>query len=399
MPRRDRLRARAPRRVDAARAGRGADRRSSRAGPQIDREPLGVVLIIGPWNYPRPARARAARRRDRRRQRGGAQAVGARAARRRARSPRLVPEYLDPECVAVVEGGVAETDRAARRALGPHLLHGQRHRRPVVMAAAAEAPHARSRSSSAARARPSSTATPTSTSPRSASRGASSSTPARRASRPTTCSSTATVERPLARRAARRPCATFYGDDPRAEPRLRAHRQRPPLRPAGRAARRRAARPSSAARPTPPTATSRRPSLTGVDPDAPIMAEEIFGPLLPVLPVDDVDDGDRLRQRRATSRSRCTCSREDRRRRDRVVASTQRPAASCVNAHAAATSRSRASRSAASARAAWARTTAVPASTRSATARACSTARRASTRRWPTRRTAGWKQKLIRRLL
>ena len=74
----------------------------------IVRDPLGVVLIIAPWNYPvQLALAPLA----------AAIAAGNCAAlkpseltpRVSAELARLVPRYLDPRCVAVVEGGVPET--------------------------------------------------------------------------------------------------------------------------------------------------------------------------------------------------------------------------------------------------------------------------------------------------
>ena len=71
-------------------------------------EPLGVVLIIGPWNYPlqlvlAPLVAAIA---------AGNAAVlkpSELAPASSAILARLVREYLDPDCVAVVEGGVPET--------------------------------------------------------------------------------------------------------------------------------------------------------------------------------------------------------------------------------------------------------------------------------------------------
>ena len=72
-------------------------------------EPLGVALVIAPWNYPMqlllaPLVAALAA--------GNCvvrQAVGAGAGHARRCWRRLVPQYLDPTRVAVVEGGVAET--------------------------------------------------------------------------------------------------------------------------------------------------------------------------------------------------------------------------------------------------------------------------------------------------
>ena len=75
---------------------------------RLVREPLGVVLVIAPWNYPVHLLL--------------APVVGALAAgncvvakpsevtaNTSALLARLIPEYLDTDCVKVVEGGVAET--------------------------------------------------------------------------------------------------------------------------------------------------------------------------------------------------------------------------------------------------------------------------------------------------
>lgn len=78
------------------------------AKARIHRDPLGVVLIIGPWNYPiqlilAPLVAALA---------GGNTAVvkpSEVAPATSAALARLVPRYLDPEAVAVVEGAVPET--------------------------------------------------------------------------------------------------------------------------------------------------------------------------------------------------------------------------------------------------------------------------------------------------
>jgi aldehyde dehydrogenase (NAD+) len=74
----------------------------------IAREPLGVVLIIGPWNYPLQLVVGPL---------VGALAAGdcavlkpsELAPRTSAAVAEWVPRYLDPECVAVVEGGIPET--------------------------------------------------------------------------------------------------------------------------------------------------------------------------------------------------------------------------------------------------------------------------------------------------
>ena len=74
----------------------------------VVREPLGVVLVIAPWNYPvqlllAPLAAAIA----------AGNAVVCKpsevSSATSAALARLLPEYLDPDAVAVVEGGVAET--------------------------------------------------------------------------------------------------------------------------------------------------------------------------------------------------------------------------------------------------------------------------------------------------
>ena len=75
---------------------------------EVVREPLGVVLIIAPWNYPvqllvAPLAAALA---------AGNAVVGKPSEVAPATSAalaRLLPQYLDPDAVAVVEGGVPET--------------------------------------------------------------------------------------------------------------------------------------------------------------------------------------------------------------------------------------------------------------------------------------------------
>ena len=76
---------------------------------RVYREPLGVVLVIAPWNYPvhlalLPMMGAIA---------AGNCVVGKPSevsAHTSATLARLVPQYLDPDCVALVEGGVAETE-------------------------------------------------------------------------------------------------------------------------------------------------------------------------------------------------------------------------------------------------------------------------------------------------
>jgi aldehyde dehydrogenase (NAD+) len=78
------------------------------ARARIVREPLGVVLVIAPWNYPVQLLLSPL---------VGALAAGNCAvlkpseitAHTSALLARLVPRYLDPDCVTLVEGGVPET--------------------------------------------------------------------------------------------------------------------------------------------------------------------------------------------------------------------------------------------------------------------------------------------------
>ena len=100
-------------------------------------EPKGVVLIIAPWNYPLSmvlaplVGALAA---------GNAAIVKPSEISRHtsAALARILPQYMDPEAVAVVEGGVAETtDLLAQRF--DHILYtGNERVARIVMAAAAK---------------------------------------------------------------------------------------------------------------------------------------------------------------------------------------------------------------------------------------------------------------------
>ncbi|MBM4359171.1 MAG: aldehyde dehydrogenase family protein [Deltaproteobacteria bacterium] len=104
---------------------------------RIHREPLGVALIIGPWNYPfqlvmgplvgaiaagncvvlKPSEV--------------APAVSALVAK-------LVPKYLDTDCIAVVEGGVPETTALLEQRFDHIFYTGNGTVGRVVMAAAAK---------------------------------------------------------------------------------------------------------------------------------------------------------------------------------------------------------------------------------------------------------------------
>jgi aldehyde dehydrogenase (NAD+) len=104
---------------------------------RIHREPLGVVLIIGPWNYPF--------------QLLGGPLLGALAAGNcavvkpsevapatSALVAELLPKYLDPDAVLVVEGGVPETTALLEERFDHIFYTGNGTVARVVMAAAAK---------------------------------------------------------------------------------------------------------------------------------------------------------------------------------------------------------------------------------------------------------------------
>lgn len=111
----------------AARPGRG----------RVYREPLGVALVIAPWNYPvhlalLPMLGAIA---------AGNCVVGKPSevsAHTSATLARLVPQYLDPECVAIVEGGVAETEALLEQRFDHVFYTGNGHVGQLVMEAAAK---------------------------------------------------------------------------------------------------------------------------------------------------------------------------------------------------------------------------------------------------------------------
>ncbi len=100
-------------------------------------EPLGVVLIIGAWNYPMQLTLA-----------GLAAAVAAGncvvvkpselAPRTSALLARRIPEFLDADCVRVVEGGVAETTALLGLRFDHILYTGNARVGRIVMAAAAK---------------------------------------------------------------------------------------------------------------------------------------------------------------------------------------------------------------------------------------------------------------------
>ncbi|MEO9137826.1 MAG: aldehyde dehydrogenase family protein [Jatrophihabitans sp.] len=100
-------------------------------------EPLGVVLIIGPWNYPihlclAPLVAAVA---------AGNCAVIKPSEQTSACSSllaRLVPKYLDPEAFAVVEGAVAETTELLDQGFDHCFFTGSPEVGKIIMAGAAK---------------------------------------------------------------------------------------------------------------------------------------------------------------------------------------------------------------------------------------------------------------------
>jgi aldehyde dehydrogenase (NAD+) len=102
----------------------------------VVREPLGVALVIAPWNYPvqlllAPVACAVA----------AGNAVVAKpselAPRTSAELARLVPQYLDQRAVAVVEGGVAETTALLTERFDHILYTGNGRVGRIVMEAAA----------------------------------------------------------------------------------------------------------------------------------------------------------------------------------------------------------------------------------------------------------------------
>ena len=106
------------------------------AKARVVREPLGVVLIIAPWNYPVQLLLGPL---------VGALAAGNCAvlkpseitANTSAVLARLVPKYLDPECVAIVEGGVPETSALLEQRYDHIFYTGNGAVARVIMEAAA----------------------------------------------------------------------------------------------------------------------------------------------------------------------------------------------------------------------------------------------------------------------
>jgi aldehyde dehydrogenase (NAD+) len=100
-------------------------------------EPKGVVLIIAPWNYPlqlvlAPLVGAVAA--------GNAAVVKPSEVSRHtsAALARILPQYLDPEAIAVVEGGVEETTELLEQRFDHILYTGNERVARIVLAAAAK---------------------------------------------------------------------------------------------------------------------------------------------------------------------------------------------------------------------------------------------------------------------
>jgi aldehyde dehydrogenase (NAD+) len=256
---------------------------------EIQREPLGVVLIIGPWNYPIQLLL--------------APLVGAISAgncafikpsevasHSAALMSELIPKYLDPDCVKVVQGGIPETTEILAQRFDHIFFTGSTFVGRIVMQAAAK--HL----------------TPVTLelggkSPAIVDRNVDLAVAARRIAwgkffnAGQTCVAPDYVlvhrsqEQPLLD-ALKRTVAEFYGPDPKASPDFgriitKTHHERL-------VGFLKDGEPVCGGDNDPEERYLAPTVLKGVKPDAPIMAEEIFGPVLPVLPVDGIDEAIRF---------------------------------------------------------------------------------------------------------
>ncbi len=104
---------------------------------EVHKEPLGVVLVIGPWNYPFQLIMSPL---------VGAIAAGNTvvlkpseiASNTSALLARLIPQYLEPDAVAVVEGGIPETTALLEQQFDHIFYTGNGHVARVIYAAAAK---------------------------------------------------------------------------------------------------------------------------------------------------------------------------------------------------------------------------------------------------------------------
>ena len=176
------------------------------------REPLGVVLVIAPWNYPFSLRHQSASPAR------SPRATASCSSRPRWRRPparcsrACCPKYLDAEAVAVIEGGVPETTELLAQRFDHIFYTGNgtvgrivmqaaaKHLTPVTLELGGKSPCIIDASVDLEVAH-------------AASPGPSSTTAARPASRPTTCSCTRPCTMP-SWPSCKRPSKEFYGDDP-----------------------------------------------------------------------------------------------------------------------------------------------------------------------------------------
>jgi len=295
------------------------------AKAMVVREPLGVVLVIAPWNYPVQLLLSPL---------VGALAAGNCAVLKPSEvTPHvsrllgeLVPRYLDGECVCVIEGGVDETTALLRERFDHILYTGNGAVAKVVMKAAAE--HL----------------TPVTLelggkSPCIVDRDVELEVAARRIvwgkflNAGQTCIAPdyvlvheAREEELLA--AMVRALRDFYGDDPKATPDFgrivneRHHRRLAVLLKDGEVVT--GGEADEATRYVAPTI------LRNVAPDAPVMQEEIFGPILPVLRVPSVDAAVDFVNARPKPLALYVFSKDERVQQD-VIARTSSGGA-CVNA-------------------------------------------------------------------
>ncbi|MEE8409473.1 MAG: aldehyde dehydrogenase family protein, partial [Myxococcota bacterium] len=107
------------------------------ASAHVHHDPLGLVLVIGPWNYPvllliSPLIGAVA---------GGNCTIlkpSEVAANTSAMIAELLPKYVDPECVKVVQGGVPETTALLEQRFDHILYTGNAAVGRIVMTAAAK---------------------------------------------------------------------------------------------------------------------------------------------------------------------------------------------------------------------------------------------------------------------